>query len=169
MPTNGIADNILYSINGAPIFTYGMISITAIILAYVTFIETPDVPNENPLETETKPIESPIPNEQPLLQQFIPDTPQEMNLPVTTESPILQGSIPNEEVAQSVQSQPAQVEPPVQAEQLQETVPQEVANNPVTQPSSETPIKQAGKKKQSRKNKPNISKTTKRKTRTTHT
>lgn len=178
MPTNGIADNILYSINGAPIFTYGMISLTAIVLAYVTFIETPDVPNENPLETESTPIDTSIPNEQPALQQLIPDTPQQMILPVTTETPTPEGSIPNQEVTEPVQAEPTQVEPlqpeeaiqqpPVQEEPLQETVPQEVANQPVTQPTSETPIKQAGKNKQSRKNKANVSKISKRKTRTTH-
>jgi len=149
MPTNGIADNILYSINGAPIFTYGMVSITAIILAYVTIIETSDVSNENPLETETKPTEEP--QIQPMQEL---QTENLMNVNTTPE-----GSIPNEEVAQ-----PAQVETPFQAE----SVPQEVANEPVSQQSSETPIKQGGKKKQSRKNKPNVSKTTKRKTRTTH-
>lgn len=161
MPTNGIADNILYSINGAPIFTYGMVSITAIILAYVTIIETSDVPNENPLETETetKPIDYPIPTEEPEIQPMQElQTDNLMNVNTTPEA-----SIPNEEVAQ-----PAQVETPFQAEQLQESVPQELANEQVTQPTSETPIKQAGKKKQSRKNKPNVSKTTKRKTRTTH-
>ena len=60
MPTNGFADGILYSINGAPIFTYGMITITAVVLAYVTFIETPEMPN--PLETpETTSISQVIP------------------------------------------------------------------------------------------------------------
>ena len=154
MPTNGIADNILYSINGAPIFTYGMVSITAIILAYVTIIETSDVSNENPLETETKPTEEP--QIQPMQEL---QTENLMNVNTTPEA-----SIPNEEIAQQVQSEPPQVETPFQAE----SVPQEVANEQDTQPTSETAIKQAGKKKQSRKNKPNVSKTTKRKTRTIH-
>ena len=50
MPTNGFADGILYTVNGAPVFTYGMITLTAVVLAYVTFIEAPDVPIEpNPI------------------------------------------------------------------------------------------------------------------------
>ena len=55
MPTNGFADGILYTVNEAPIFTYGMITITAAVLAYVTFIEAPDTP------IETIPVVSVIP------------------------------------------------------------------------------------------------------------
>ena len=60
MPTNGIADGILYTINGAPVFTYGMITITAVVLAYVTFAEAPDIPNENPLDQASIALNNPV-------------------------------------------------------------------------------------------------------------
>lgn len=39
MPTNGIADDILYSISKAPVYTYGMITATALVLAYLSFMD----------------------------------------------------------------------------------------------------------------------------------
>jgi hypothetical protein len=48
MPSNGPAENILYGLKGIPLFTYGMIGITTLVLAYVTFT---DVDIENPLDT----------------------------------------------------------------------------------------------------------------------
>jgi len=61
MPTNGIADGILYSVNGAPVFTYGMITLTSAVLAYITFIEAPDIPDENPLDAVNNPVSEVIP------------------------------------------------------------------------------------------------------------
>ena len=157
MPTNGIAENILYSINGAPIFTYGMISLTAVILAYVTIIETPDVPNESPLEEKSTINVSPIPNDQ-IETQPESSTPEASTLNENS----------NEEIKETpVQEEQTQEEQP-QEEQPQEVTNEEVKTNEPTQPSAEIPIKQGGKKKQSRKNKSNISKISKRKTRATH-
>jgi hypothetical protein len=48
MPSNGPAENILYGLKGIPLFTYGMIGITTLVLAYITFT---DVDIENPLDT----------------------------------------------------------------------------------------------------------------------
>ena len=48
MPSNGPAESVLYGFNGIPLFTYGMIGITTLVLAYVTFADIDA--NENPLE-----------------------------------------------------------------------------------------------------------------------
>lgn len=127
MPTNGFADGILYSVNGAPIFTYGMITVTAIVLAYVTFIEVPDIPEiSNPLETpETTSISQVIP---PAGMVYpIPNSPEmpsplsiSENEPVKEESPV---------EAEPVEASPVEAEPveesPVEAEPVpKEKLPQ---------------------------------------------
>jgi hypothetical protein len=48
MPSNGPAEKVLYGLKGIPLFTYGMIGITTLVLAYITFT---DVDIENPLDT----------------------------------------------------------------------------------------------------------------------
>jgi hypothetical protein len=48
MPSNGPAEKLLYGLKGIPLFTYGMIGITTLVLAYITFT---DVDIENPLDT----------------------------------------------------------------------------------------------------------------------
>jgi len=147
MPTNGIADSILYSINGAPVFTYGMITITACVLAYVTFIETPDIPTENPLEVEkNETVESPSPINEPSLDTLTESSRPEM---FSFDKP------PIEETKETIP-------------QEEEVVPTPEIANEINEPTEEITKKQGGKKKQSRKNKSNISKISKRKTRTTH-
>jgi len=63
MPSNGPAENVLYGLKGIPLFTYGMIGITTLVLAYITFT---DVTIENPLDTinPVSEVQKPIPSEE---------------------------------------------------------------------------------------------------------
>ena len=56
MPSNGPAEKIIYELKGIPLFTYGMIGITTLVLAYITFTD---------VEKSTDNIENPL---NPLLQ-----------------------------------------------------------------------------------------------------
>jgi hypothetical protein len=46
MPTNGESDYLLYGIGSVPLFTYGMIGVTTIVLAYATLMDQGEDPNE---------------------------------------------------------------------------------------------------------------------------
>jgi len=74
MSTYEFADNVLHGVNEAPIFTYGMISITAIVLSYMTLIEPPEPEIEEnilePISTATG------------MPGFSPDTEESPNIPV---------------------------------------------------------------------------------------
>jgi len=51
MPTNGENDYLLYSLQSIPIFTYGMISITTLVLAYATMMDQGEAPPPSDLLT----------------------------------------------------------------------------------------------------------------------
>jgi hypothetical protein len=57
MPTNESFGKIFYGIKGVPLFTYGMIGITTIVLAYITFTDIGDITSEEQNENQ---IETPI-------------------------------------------------------------------------------------------------------------
>ena len=46
MPTNGQSEYLLFGLDGTPLFTYGMIGLTTIVIAYATMLDKDDnVPN----------------------------------------------------------------------------------------------------------------------------
>jgi hypothetical protein len=53
MPTNGESDYLLFGLDSVPIFTYGMIVITTIVLAYTTIMDDSDVPTPNEIIKDT--------------------------------------------------------------------------------------------------------------------
>lgn len=116
MPTNGFADGILYTVNGAPVFTYGMITLTAVVLAYVTFIEAPDVP------IETNPIVGSIP-QAPLIPQ-IPSITNPVASAPTAFSPVQPFPVPSSpDQTSPVVSSPDQTSPVVSSPVISSPVP----------------------------------------------
>ena len=130
MPTNGIADGILYSVNGAPAFTYGMITLTAVVLAYVTFIEAPDIPNENPLEVN--PIAETIP---PVgFEPAIPEIPS-ISTPNEGEPSAEPATEPESDAAQEEPSADPSAEPAKEPES--DVAQAEPSAEPATEPAAE--------------------------------
>ena len=58
MPLNGDSEALLFGMNGVPFFTYGMIGITTLVLAYVTF--TDDFEKNSFADPETGPSSNPL-------------------------------------------------------------------------------------------------------------
>jgi hypothetical protein len=53
MPTNGDSDYLLYGIDSMPIFTYAMIGITTLVLAYATMIDQGEAPTPSEMIENT--------------------------------------------------------------------------------------------------------------------
>jgi len=86
MPTNSDYDGFFSGIDGVPMFTYGMIASTIVVLSYMTFMEEslPDEiePDSTVLSAAiTSPIppasliegEEPIPQEEPAASELVPE------------------------------------------------------------------------------------------------
>jgi len=137
MSTYEFADNVLHGVNEAPIFTYGMISITAIVLSYMTLIEPPEPEIEEnilePISTATG------------MPGFSPDTEESPNIPVF---PGMAAPFSPESPTEESPTEPSPVEPsPVEPSPTEES------------PTEESPteeVKKGGlvKKKKSRMHKP---------------
>ena len=71
MPTNGPSELSMSSLYGIPLFTYGMIGVTTIILAYVTFMD--DSEGNSFANPDDQSIEEPVivPTEEPVIEEVI--------------------------------------------------------------------------------------------------
>ena len=97
MPTNSDYDGFFAGIGGIPLFTYGMITITTIVLAYVTIMESDEVVEEI--------VDSTVPNS-PFMTNLAPPLPEPSNEAANevTEEPINE---PTEEPINEVTEEPA--------------------------------------------------------------
>ena len=72
MPTNGPSELSMSSLYGIPLFTYGMIGVTTIILAYVTFMD--DSEGNSFANPDDQSIEEPVleeKEEEPVIEEVI--------------------------------------------------------------------------------------------------
>jgi len=170
MPTNGgPIEKVLYGLNGIPLFTYGMIGITTLVLAYITLT---DIEVENPLNSINPVSEIQKPTEE-ASELIIPSESVAQNQQVpaaegvqTTE----EGVEPNEERVQSKEEGLENTEEGVQTteERVQSTEegveptgegvektgePTKDENIQQTQPQIQQDIKKQGGKKRTIRNK----------------
>ena len=140
MPTNGDFDGFFSSINNVPIFTYGMITITALVLSYMTFMDEGIKTDEEAIEALGQPITNSLGSIPPSITDtsttiasnmdtnFTPktDTPLETNiLNPSTETPLGIETPFNTEstisIGQSSLQEPSSQEPSLQEPSLQES------------------------------------------------
>ena len=111
MPTNSDYDGFFAGIGGIPLFTYGMITITTIVLAYVTIMESDEVVEEI--------VDSTVPNS-PFMTNLAPPLPEPANEPANEAT--------EEEPANEVTEEPIN------------EVTEEPANEPVNEVTEEEPV-----------------------------
>jgi hypothetical protein len=108
MPTNSNYDGFFAGIGGIPSFTYGMITVTTIVLAYMTIMEPDEVVEEV--------IDSTVSNSS-FMTNLTPPLPENIPSPVEEVAPEEEQVVPSEEeqVVPSEQAVPEEMgEPPVE-------------------------------------------------------
>ena len=109
MPTNSNYDGFFAGIGGIPFFTYGMITVTTIVLAYMTIMEPDEVVEEV--------IDSTVSNSSFMTNLTAP-LPENIPSPVEEVAPEEEQVVPSEEeqvVSQENQAVPEEMgEPPVE-------------------------------------------------------
>ena len=101
MPTNSDYDGYFSGMNGIPLFTYGMITTTIVVLSYMTFME-PDTP-EDVIEATTEssmmtPFGIPTVPDASEPQEIQPENPEEMVQPENPEE-MIQPENPEENIS----------------------------------------------------------------------
>jgi len=129
MPTNSDYDGYFYAIGDVPVFVYGMITATIVVLAYMTAMET-DIPEEVPVPP-IPPVENPL---DIVSQNILPNSEGPQEGPQESDS-IIQEELPPEGAEELSQEPIAQEE--------SQNIPQEENRNPV-----------GGKKKGTRRKRP---------------
>jgi hypothetical protein len=96
MPTNGPSELSMSSLYGIPLFTYGMIGVTTIILAYVTFMDDSEGnsfanPDDQSIEEV---VEEPV-VEEPVVEEPVVEEPviEEPVIEEVVEEPVLEENI----------------------------------------------------------------------------
>lgn len=110
MPTNSNYDGFFAGIGGIPFFTYGMITVTTIVLAYMTIMEPDEVVEEV--------IDSTVSNSS-FMTNLTPPLPENIPSPVEEVAPEEEPVVPSEE------------EPVVDLSQENQAVPEEMGEPPV--------------------------------------
>ena len=108
MPTNSNYDGFFAGIGGIPFFTYGMITVTTIVLAYMTIMEPDEVVEEV--------IDSTVSNSS-FMTNLTPPLPENIPSPVEEVAPEEEQVVPSEEeqVVPAEQAVPEETgEPPVE-------------------------------------------------------
>ena len=109
MPTNSNYDGFFAGIGGIPFFTYGMITVTTIVLAYMTIMEPDEVVEEV--------IDSTVSNSS-FMTNLTPPLPENIPSPVEEVAPEEEQIVPSEE-------------PAVDLSQENQAVPEEMGEPPV--------------------------------------
>ena len=104
MPTNSDYDGFFNGIGGVPIFTYGMISVTTLVLAYMNYMDQGILTEENASSDETSLVEGSS-SENPLGPG---ENPLGMETPATSSmaTEAFSGDVPNEQMSDGISGSP---------------------------------------------------------------